>query len=215
MDVLPPREQPPRPDPAALAGALQLRRAGRRRTVYAIDSAEFRFWQCREAALATLETWGALAPPPPAWQNGQRLLPLQHDAGTRAQRPLRPHRRRSSSAAETAARKTYPAASTDAVAHEVGHALLDAVRPELWESVYTETAAFHEAFADCMALLVSLFDAPSRQALLQGGGQLRAPNFLEGLAEDVAEGVRLDERAPTTPSRSRAAPSTRCSGRSR
>jgi hypothetical protein len=56
--------------------------------------------------------------------------------------------------------------------------------------VYTETAAFHEAFADCMALLVGLFDLPTRQVLLGGGG-LRHPNVLEALAEDVAEGVRL------------------------
>ena len=162
--------------------------------VYQLDSAEFRFWQCREAALATLEAWAALAPPPPAWHNGQRVLPLQHDAG----RGLNAHYDRTAVAFlgwETAARKTFPAASTDAVAHEVGHALLDAVRPELWESVYTETAAFHEAFADCMALLVSLFDLPSRLALLQGGGQLRSANFLEGLAEDVAEGVRLENGA--------------------
>ena len=195
-DVLPPREQPPRPDPddpqAGFSYAAEIPE-----DVHPLDSAEFRFWQCREAALATLEAWAALAPPPTFWQNGQRLLPLQHDAGL----GLNAHYDRTAVAFlawETDARKTYPAASTDAVAHEVGHALLDAMRPELWESVYTETAAFHEAFADCMALLVSLFDAPSRQTLLQGGVQLRAANFLEGLAEDVAEGVRL-ENGPNDP----------------
>ena len=193
VDVLPPREQPPRPDPGEPAVGFSYT-APVPEAVYQLDSVEFRFWQCREAALATLEAWAALRPPPPAWHNGQRVLPLQHDAG----RGLNAHYDRTAVAFlgwETAARKTFPAASTDAVAHEVGHALLDAVRPELWESVYTETAAFHEAFADCMALLVSLFDLPSRLALLQGGGQLRVTNFLEGLAEDVAEGVRLENGA--------------------
>jgi hypothetical protein len=196
LNVLPPREQPARPDltepHASFSYAAELVE-----NVYSLDSAEFRFWQCREAALATLEAWTALAPAPRLWQNGQRLLPLLHDAG----RGLNAHYDRTAVAFlswETDARKTYPAASTDAVAHEVGHALLDALRPELWESVYTETAAFHEAFADCMALLVSLGDAPSRQALLQGGLQLRAPNSLEALAEDVAEGVRL-ENGPNDP----------------
>ncbi len=190
MAVIPPREQPARPDPSdqqvgfSYAAAIP-------EGVYALDSTEFRFWQCREAALATVEAWTALAPPPARWRNGQRLLPLKHDAGP----GLNAQYDRAAVAFlgwETAARKTYPAASTEAVAHEVGHALLDAVRPALWESPYTETAAFHEAFADCMALLVGLFDVASRQAVLQGGVQLRAPNFLESLAEDVAEGVRLE-----------------------
>jgi len=189
LEVVPPREQPPRPDPKDPQVGFSYV-ADIPEDVYPLDSAEFRFWQCREAALATLEAWAALTRPPTFWQNGQRLLPLQHDAG----RGLNAHYDRTAVAflgLETDARKTYPAASTDAVAHEVGHALLDAMRPELWESVYTETAAFHEAFADCMALLVSLFDAPSRQPLLQSGVHLRAANFLESLAEDVAEGVRL------------------------
>jgi hypothetical protein len=190
QDVLPSREQPSRldpPDPRArfsFAGTIP-------EALYALDTAEFRFWQCREAALATLETWGALAPAAMLWQNGQQLLPLQHDAGS----GLGAHYDRTAVAflaLESAARKTYPAASTDAVAHEVGHALLDAVRPELWLSVYPETAAFHEAFADCMALLVGFFDPAARAALLRGGGQLRTPNFLETLAEDVAEGVRVE-----------------------
>ncbi len=189
LEVVPPREQPPRPDPKDPQVGFSYV-ADIPEDVYPLDSAEFRFWQCREAALATLEAWAALTRPPTFWQNGQRLLRLQHDAG----RGLNAHYDRTAVAflgLETDARKTYPAASTDAVAHEVGHALLDAMRPELWESVYTETAAFHEAFADCMALLVSLFDAPSRQPLLQSGVHLRAANFLESLAEDVAEGVRL------------------------
>ena len=190
LEVVPPREQPPRPDPkdpqVGFSYAAEIPE-----DLYALDSAEFRFWQCREAALATLEAWAALTRPPTFWQNGQRLLPLQYEAG----RGLGAHYDRTAVAFlawETEARKTYPAASTDAVAHEVGHALLDTMRPELWESVYTETTAFHEAFADCMALLVGFFDAPSRQAVLQGGVQLRVANFLEALAEDVAEGVRLE-----------------------
>jgi hypothetical protein len=193
QDILPTREQSPRQDPpdprAGFSYAAEILE-----DLYALDSPEFLFWQCREAALATLDTWAALATPPTSWQNGQRLLPLRHDAG----RGLNAQYDRTAVSFlgwETDTRKTFSGASTDAVAHEVGHALLDAMRPELWDSVYTEPAAFHEAFADCMALLVSLFDPPSRQALLQGGSQLRTQNFLEAVAEDVAEGIRLQEGA--------------------
>ena len=191
-EALPHREQPARPDPSAPQVGFSYA-AGILEDIYALDSAEFRLWQCREAALATLEAWAALAPLPTRWRNGQRLLPLQHDAGP----GLNAQYDRTAVIFlgwETAAKNTYPAASTEAVAHEIGHALLDAVRPALWDSPYTETAAFHEAFGDCMAMLVGLFDQASRQALLQGG-ILRAPNFLEALAEDVAEGVRLEHGA--------------------
>ena len=194
--ALPARQQVPRPDPPPTqVGFTYTARIAE--DVYPLDSLSFRFWQCREAALATLETWAALAPPPAVWQNKQRTLPLEHDAGS----GLEAHYTRKAVqfwSSETPARNTYPAASTDAVAHEVGHALLDALRPELWETHYPEGVAFHEAFADCIVLLVGLFDAECRQALLQGGGQLRAQNFLERIAEDVAEGVRLD-RGVTDP----------------
>jgi len=60
LDVLPAREQPPRLDPqdplAGFSYAAQIRE-----DVHPLDSAEFRFWQCREAALATLDAWAALA----------------------------------------------------------------------------------------------------------------------------------------------------------
>src|SRR4030095_905097 len=55
-DVLPPREQPPRPDPGEPAVGFSYT-APVPEALYQIDSVEFRFWQCREAALATLEAW--------------------------------------------------------------------------------------------------------------------------------------------------------------
>ena len=190
QDAPPTREQVARLDPADPWAGFSYT-ATILEDVYPIDSPEFLFWQCREAALATLDAWAALTAPLTSWQNGQRLLALKHDGG----RGLNAHYNRSEVSFlrwKTDTRLTHAGASTDAVAHEVGHALLDVLRPELWDSVYTETAAFHEAFGDCMALLVSLFDAPSRQALLQAGAQLRAANFLEGVAEDVAEAIRLE-----------------------
>ncbi len=46
--------------------------------------------------------------------------------------------------------------SPDIVSHEFGHAVLDAVRPELWDANYAEVAAFHESFGDISALLSAL-----------------------------------------------------------
>ncbi len=82
---------------------------------------------------------------------------------------------------------TRAGASADVVAHETGHALLDVLRPELWSVNTVEAAAFHEAFADCMALLTALEDQPTRQYLVS---RLDGPNAVEALAEDLADGVR-------------------------
>lgn len=43
-----------------------------------------------------------------------------------------------------------------AVAHETGHAILDAIKPGLADSRYPETQALHEAFADLTALFAVL-----------------------------------------------------------
>src|SRR5688572_32815892 len=47
-------------------------------------------------------------------------------------------------AAAVGGRTFYSGASTDVVAHETGHAILDAIRPDLWDSMFFETAAVHE-----------------------------------------------------------------------
>jgi hypothetical protein len=82
---------------------------------------------------------------------------------------------------------TYSGASTDVVAHEAGHALLDAIRPDLWDTTFPETNAFHEAFGDCMALLTALADEPTRRAVL---ASIRSANAVEATAEDLSAGVR-------------------------
>jgi hypothetical protein len=57
--------------------------------------------------------------------------------------------------------------------------------------VYSECSAFHEAFADCLALLVGFFDPQVCASL--AAGALFAPNFLETIAEDVAASARVEE----------------------
>ena len=46
--------------------------------------------------------------------------------------------------------------SPDIVAHELGHAILDVIQPDLWDANFTETAAFHEAFGDISAILTAV-----------------------------------------------------------
>lgn len=82
-------------------------------------------------------------------------------------------------------RTYYTGASTDVVAHETGHAILDALRPDLWSSNYLEVAAFHEAFADCIALLTALSDVDIRRELAHADS-LDRHNFVETWGEELA-----------------------------
>ena len=72
----------------------------------------------------------------------------------------------------------------------MGHGLLDATRPDLWDAVFLETGAFHEAFGDCMAVLTALNDRDSRKQVARGTGTLKKGNFVEATAENLSEAIR-------------------------
>jgi len=157
--------------------------------VAAPGTARFLFWQCREAAMAALDAWEAVAGNFTRWQGNRRVLALRQDAGV----DLNAYYDRSSfSFFHQAVSGTtyYSGASTDVVAHEVGHGLLDATRPDLWDAAFLETGAFHEAFGDCMAVLTALQDRDSRIKLLAATATLNKRNFVEATAENLSEAIR-------------------------
>src|SRR5215472_10400342 len=134
------------------------------------DTPQFLFWQCREAALAAVETWESVA--------GQDLNAFYD-------------RTSFSFFHQAVGGKTFfSGASTDVVAHELGHGLLDSVRPDFFEVNFLEAGAFHEAFGDCMAMLTALSDTETRQKLLAASSDLRKRNFVETTAEDLSNGIK-------------------------
>jgi fungalysin metallopeptidase (M36) len=149
----------------------------------------FLYWQCREAALGALDAYELVAGNLTRWQGNRRTLPIRQDAGV----DLNAYYDRSSfSFFHRAIGGTpfFSGASTDVVAHEVGHGLLDKIRPDLWDAPYLETGAFHEAFGDCMAVLTGLADRDTRRKLLAATTTLKKKNFLESTAENLSEGIR-------------------------
>ena len=50
----------------------------------------------------------------------------------------------------------FSGASPDIVCHEMGHAILDSVKPQLFDVGSQEAAAFHESFGDMSAILSDL-----------------------------------------------------------
>ena len=68
----------------------------------------------------------------------------------------------------------------DIVAHETGHAILDAVRPRYYEPWHPETTALHEAFGDLSALFAALSHDVIRRRV---AGRLDRANLLSEVAE--------------------------------
>ncbi|MFT3764735.1 MAG: hypothetical protein QM820_04350 [Minicystis sp.] len=94
-----------------------------------------------------------------------------------------------------AGRTVFSGESPDIVFHEFGHAVLDAIRPQLWDVMAFETAAFHESFGDMSAILAALQLRETRLAVLaETGGDLARSSRLSRLAEQLGWAIR--QRTP-------------------
>jgi len=84
----------------------------------------------------------------------------------------------------------YMADSVDVVAHELGHALLDAIRKDLWSTQSLESWAFHEAFGDINAIAtVMQHDLMLEYALHETKGNMRKDNVISRLAEEMGNTI--------------------------
>ena len=161
--------------------------------LYELGKPEFVPWQARQAATLAIETWEAvLGTPLTSWAQesaNPASLALIPDAGQKIN-AFYDRESLSFFHQTTGRRTTFSGASTDCVAHETGHAILDALRPDLWSINMLEVAGFHEAFGDVTAIVTALADRPTREALLKISPKLDKPNFVEAVVEDLADTVR-------------------------
>jgi hypothetical protein len=187
------RTQTPRPDPpSGKAGFWYHDLVDEAR--YPFGTPEFLFWQCSESALAALEMLAEVDAPLGRWAQGKQRIDLNQDRGD----DLNAYYDRSSVSFfhhQNGSKTTWSGASQDVVAHEVGHAILDALRPDFWSSFTFEVNALHEGFGDIVAVLTALHDRKTREALLNESPDLWKRNFVEGTAEDLSDGI-LRELGP-------------------
>jgi hypothetical protein len=86
--------------------------------------------------------------------------------------------------------KVFTCLSHDIVAHELGHAALDGLKPLFLEAMHSETGAFHESFGDLTAMFSALtLPAVVEQVLAATHGDLRQPSIASLLAEEFGYGI--------------------------
>lgn len=91
--------------------------------------------------------------------------------------------------ATTPGSMVFSCLSSDIIAHEMSHALLDGLHRRFQEASNPDVPAFHEAFADVVALFqhFTLKDLVAF-SIAQTRGDLQATNLLSGLAKQFGEG---------------------------
>jgi hypothetical protein len=165
--------------------------------IYEVGSAGFRYYAAAGALRRTADFWGGIVPSGTRWQIG-KILPVELDSGT----DLNAFYTRGDGGdapglhffhESVRGRIFYSGESPDVVCHEMGHAVLDALRPELFNAQFIEAAAFHESFGDMSAILSALQVPSFRQTLLtETSGRLNRASRLSRLSEQLGAAIRVN-----------------------
>jgi hypothetical protein len=151
-------------------------------------TADFRYWTAAEALRRGADFWGALLPGT-SWEVGS-ILPVDLDFGI----DLNAFYDRQGLKffhGSAAGRTVFSGESPDVVCHELGHAILDSLKPQLFDAASIEVAAFHESFGDMSAILSALQLPSLREGVLaETGGVLHRASRLSRLAEQLGWAIR-------------------------
>ena len=159
--------------------------------LYAPETEQFRYWTAMEALTRGITFWNERLPPGTRWTTEQSPMQVTlvagEDLNANYSRPfgLRFYE-------ETVKDiDIFSGESPDVSCHELGHAILDALRPELFDAASTEVAAFHESFGDMSAILSALQLCSLRDKVIEEtGGRLNVNSRLSRLAEQLGWAIR-------------------------
>ncbi|HWZ82810.1 MAG TPA: hypothetical protein VNW47_09305 [Terriglobales bacterium] len=173
-------------------------------SIYQPGTVEFLYYANACALRRTADFWGSIVPAGTDWEIG-KTLPVNLDSGvdlnafyTRGDGGDSPGLHFFHEA--IGGRVFFSGESPDVACHEMGHAVLDALRPQLFDAQTIEAAAFHESFGDMSALLSAL-QVPSFRDVLLGdtGGRLNRSSRLSRLAEQLGAAIRTQEADAVDP----------------
>lgn len=160
--------------------------------VHPIGTSRFRYWVAAEALTRGMGFWSRLLPAGTKWSTATGNLQAHLDFAEDLNAFYRPGASRLEFCHFTVGGKTvFSGESQNVVCHELGHAVLDAVRPQLFNAHLVEAAAFHESFGDMSALLTALqLDSVATAVLAETGGRLNRSTFHSRLAEQLGGAIR-------------------------
>ena len=155
---------------------------------YQPGAAGFRYWNAAAALRRGADFWAARVPSG-QWQMGPTLS-IFLDAGEDLN-AYYDRRALNFFHGPGPTGTVYSGESPDVLLHEMGHAILDAVKPQLWDVASLEPPEFHEAFGDMSAILGALQLPSLRIAVLsETAGQLYRNSRLSRLAEQLGTAIR-------------------------
>jgi hypothetical protein len=178
-----------RPVPDLSKGSLKFRIKGTAPAAgsYAPGTPQFRYWTAAEALRRGGDFWAPILGLA-SWQPGKSLA-VSLDKGV----DLNAYYDRTELAFfhEAVKGKTYYSGeSPDVICHEMGHACLDAHRPQLWDAPFIEAGSFHESFGDMSAILTAI-QLPQMRAKVIASVAAYKANELSRCAEELGHAIRL------------------------
>jgi hypothetical protein len=157
--------------------------------IFQPDTPEFRYWNAAEALRRGADFWATWIPDG-NWEVGPSLRVLL-DEGTDLN-AFYDRQALNFFHGPGDGKTVFSGASPDILCHEMGHAILDTIKPQLWGAASHEAAAFHEAFGDMSAILAALQLPSLRSAILtETHGHLYRNSRLSRLAEQLGAAIRL------------------------
>ena len=163
---------------------------------YAVGTGDFRYWNTSSAIARAIAYWSPRMPRGTRWSSQDPTLQVRLVAG----QDLNAFYSRRSGLSffedRVGTMDIFSGESPDVACHELGHAILDALRPQLFDAASLEIAAFHEAFGDISGMLTALQMPGFRKHVLQEtGGKLNVNSRLSRSAEQLGWAIR--QRFPT------------------
>lgn len=178
------------PDIAGLPLPVQIDGPAIPPDVYERGTEEFRYWVAAEAVARGVSFWAPLLPAGQSWSvtgGGSLLVAVDEGVDLNAYYD-RVGLRFFHYPADNPV--VFSGESPEVVCHELGHAVLDLIKPELWDASFIEAAAFHEAFGDMSAVLTVLQADGYRIAIASSVAALNHYSRLSRAAEQLGAGLR-------------------------
>ena len=181
----------PTPDLSKQPLAFSFPSGGPPPAIYAHGTSEFRFWAAAVALRRGADYW-AKRIPLMQWYGGPSLnvvLDKGFDLDANYDRASLNFFH-----GPGVSGTVFTCESADVSCHELGHAVLDAFKPELWGVASQEVAAFHESFGDISAIMSAIQIPSLRTAVLAlNGGSVYTKTRLSKLAEQLGSALRAQD----------------------